>query len=151
MRTTAVDSILHYNSVRVHSITIWSKGNIDDSLRLTWSPASTPFAQNRTVTDVCNSASIPAYIHSTPLPGEDVAGWITAAAAATNVEVARLTLPAGAYVDVSVSARRWTGLDNSAVSTASHVGFGTAGEIYYFSYDATVGMTIRDLPSIVAT
>jgi len=62
-----------------------------------------------------------------------------------------MTLPAGAYVDISVSARRWTGLDNSSVSTASHAGSGTAGDIYYFSYDATVGMTIRDLPTITAT
>jgi hypothetical protein len=135
----------------VHSITIWTKGNIDDSIRLTWSPASTAFAQNRTITDVCNSTSIPAFIHSVPLQSEDIAGWITAASAATNVEIARMTLPAGAYIDVSVSARRWTGLDNSTVSTAGHVGLGVAGEIYYFSYDATVGMTVRDLPTIVAT
>jgi len=137
--------------VKVHSVTIWSKGNVDDAIRLTWSPASTAFAQNRTVTDVCNSTSIPAYIHSVPDQREDVANWITAASASTNVEICRMTLAAGCYIDIDVSYRQWTGLDNSTVSTASHAGLGVAGEIYYFSYDATVGMAIRDLPTIVAT
>lgn len=140
-------TVIH-NSLRVNSISCYGAGVVGEKIRLAWTSASDIYSSNKIVSDVCSSVSIPAYVHDVPPEGEDVAGWLTASAAGINAELFRLTVPLGTTVDISLTLRGWTGLDNSTVSTAATVAGGGLGALAYISFNDAVNLQVQDLPTV---
>jgi len=141
-------AVLH-NSLKVNSISMYGAGVVGENIRLTWSAASDIYASNRSISDKCKTVSVPAYLRATPPPLEDVASWLTATSTSQNVEICRLLVSAGCVVDISLSVRQWTGLENSTPSIATTLGVAAVGDIAYISFDSTVAFTVQDLPTVI--
>lgn len=137
-----------HNSLRVNSVTVYGAGVVGEVIRLAWTSASDIYSSNRVSSDICNTVSVPAYIREAPPPGEDISGWVTAAATSSNAELFRVTCSAGAVVDVNLSTRMFTGLDNATLSIITTTTGGVVGDLKYLSFDGTVLFTVQDLPTV---
>ncbi len=136
-----------HNSLKVNSVSIYGAGVVGETVRLAWTSASDIYSSNRIASDICNTVSVPAYIREIPPPGEDVSGWLTAASTAANAELFRVTCAAGSVVDIHLTARMFTGLDNSTASIITSTSLGTLADVRYLSFDGTVLFTVQDLPT----
>ncbi len=148
VNTAASTWVALHNSLRVNSVSVYGAGVVGEVIRLAWTSASDIYSSNRVASDICNTISVPAFIRESPPPGEDISGWVTAAATSSNAELCRVTCSAGAVVDLNLSTRMFTGLDNATMSTITTTSGGTVGDMKYISFDGTVLFTVQDLPTV---
>jgi len=137
MATTAVVAWPIVQSFKLNNIEVWScpsTTGVGSTVTLLWGDAGSAVnTTSREVSDTSVSSAFPAHIRTSPPRGADCAFWQVLGGAT----LFKITVPAGAVIDLHVSCILADG-QNAAASSTVFVG-ATAGYVYYEPLDGRGG------------